>query len=105
MKNHCQANVGGVPHFFNLRLLAGKFIRLVGCLLFTCLSLLPAPGRAAVVVFDNASNYENSVAGAVFASTGSTPNTFMGDGYLLTPGTTNITGFDIFPVEPLVQAK
>src|SRR4030095_15852184 len=26
------------------------------------------------------------------------PNYFMGDGYLLLPGTTSITGFDLFPV-------
>src|SRR5215470_10896382 len=50
------------------------------------------------VVFDNISNFENGVPGATNASTGSTPNYFMGDGYLLTPGTTNISGFDVFPV-------
>src|SRR5438874_1974935 len=55
-------------------------------------------GKAAVVVFDNMSNYENGVSGTGIASTSSTPNYFMGDGYLLTPGTTSITGFDIFPV-------
>ncbi len=49
------------------------------------------------MVFDNMSNIENSQPGADFNSTTATPNTFMGDGYLLTPGTTNITGFDIFP--------
>jgi hypothetical protein len=31
-------------------------------------------------------------------STSSTPNTFMGDGYILAGGTTAITGFDLFPV-------
>ena len=56
------------------------------------------PGKADVVVFDNVSDFENGVFGAGATSTGSTPNTFMGDGYMLLPGTTNITGFDIFPV-------
>ena len=51
-----------------------------------------------VAVFDDMSNYENSVPGANAVFTSSTPNSFMGDGYLLTPGTTNITGFDVFPV-------
>jgi hypothetical protein len=51
-----------------------------------------------VAVFDDVSNEENSVPGAHTTYTTSTPNTFMGDGYLLTPGTTNITGFDVFPV-------
>lgn len=51
-----------------------------------------------VAVFDNVSDFENGVPGATNAALGSTPNSFMGDGYLLTPGTTNITGFDIFPV-------
>ena len=49
-----------------------------------------------VVVFDNVSNFEQGVPGATTAGIGSTPNSFMGDGYLLMPGTTNITGFDIF---------
>jgi hypothetical protein len=31
-------------------------------------------------------------------STSSTPNTFMGSAYNLAPGTTSITGFDIYPV-------
>jgi hypothetical protein len=31
-------------------------------------------------------------------STSSTPNTFMGDGYNLAPGTTAISGFDVYPV-------
>lgn len=51
-----------------------------------------------VAVFDNISNYENSAPGANASYVGSTPNSFMGDGYLLTPGVTNITGFDVFPV-------
>src|SRR5258706_8109939 len=60
--------------------------------------LTAAAVSKAAVVFDNISNYENSVAGATIAYTGSNPNTFMGDGYSLSPGTTAITGFDIFPV-------
>ncbi len=61
---------------------------------FVCASAI----HAATVVFDDMSNFEGSQPGASIAFTGSTPNTFMGDGYLLTPGTTNITGLDIFPV-------
>src|SRR5438874_2154874 len=52
----------------------------------------------AALLFDNMSNFENGVAGAGVASTGSTPNTFMGEGYNLIPGATAITGFDIYPV-------
>src|SRR5438445_7052253 len=51
----------------------------------------------AAVLFDNMSNFENSVAGANIASTSSTPHTFMGDGYSLISGANTITGFDIFP--------
>src|SRR2546430_75532 len=57
--------------------------------LFGIMGIAFAPlGKAAVVVFDNMSNYENGVSGAAIASTSSTPNYFMGDGYQLTPGTT-----------------
>ena len=49
------------------------------------------------VVFDNMSNFDNGVPGANITSSGSAPNTFMGAGYVLTPGTTSITGFDIYP--------
>ncbi len=52
----------------------------------------------ASLVFDNMSNYQNGDPNAHVASTGSTPNTFMGDAYTLTPGTTSITGFDLYPV-------
>lgn len=45
------------------------------------------------LVFDNMSDV-----GVVPNATGSTPNTFMGDGYVLAAGTTEITGFDVFPV-------
>ncbi len=57
----------------------------------------PAAG-ASNLVFDNISSFQNAVPGAVGTSTTSTPNTFMGDGYTLSAGTTAITGFDVFPV-------
>jgi hypothetical protein len=50
---------------------------------------------SADLVFDNISAPLNGDAGTLSA-TGSTPNTFMGAGMLL-PGTTQITGFDLFP--------
>jgi len=56
-------------------------------------SVVPGPN----VVFDNMSNFGNAVPGANVTSTASTPNTFMGAGYMLSPGTTSITGFDIYP--------
>jgi hypothetical protein len=62
------------------------------------LALLSAASVKADVVFDNMSNYEGGNTNSHIASTGSTPNTFMGDAYTLTSGTTDITGFDIFPV-------
>lgn len=57
-----------------------------------------ASAAQATLVFDNVSNFRNGVAGATGTSTGSTPNTFMGGAYNLLSGTTNITGFDLFPV-------
>ena len=58
-----------------------------------------SPQKASAnLVFDNISDYENSVAGSGVSYTASTPNTFMGGGYLLLTNTTQITGFDIFPV-------
>lgn len=60
--------------------------------------LVSAGTSKAQVVFDNMSNYEGGNTNAHVASTGSTPNTFMGDGYVLASGTTAITGFDLFPV-------
>jgi hypothetical protein len=57
-----------------------------------------ATASADLVVFDNMSNYQGGNTNARIASTGSTPNTFMGQGYVLTPGTTVITGFDLYPV-------
>lgn len=50
------------------------------------------------LVFDNWSNFENYNPLAYAAWTPDTPNSFMGDGYQLTPGTTNITGFDFIPM-------
>jgi hypothetical protein len=70
-------------------------------LLFTILAalgLFSMMAARADVVFDNISNAENGVAGAAITGTGSTPNTFMGDGYVLAAGTMDITGFDLFPV-------
>ena len=58
-----------------------------------------APRAHAALVFDNMSVYQgggNTNAG--ISSTGSTPNTFMGAGYTVTPGTAAITGFDVYPV-------
>jgi hypothetical protein len=67
--------------------------------LVTLFALSVAASAAhATLVFDNASNFRNSVAGATGTSTGSTPNTFMGGAYNLLSGTTSITGFDLFPV-------
>ncbi len=45
-----------------------------------------------IVVFDNLSNSRS------FTSTSSVPNTFMGNGYKLSAGTTNISGFELNPV-------
>lgn len=72
------------------------FLSAIGAALFL-LTAAPQVG-AQTLVFDNISNFENGVAGASVTSTSSTPNTFMGDGYNLAPGTTSITGFDVFPV-------
>jgi hypothetical protein len=84
--------------FFTKSNLNASVVRLWVALLVaaSCLSQIPAAQGA--VVFDNISNYENTMAGAAIASTSSTPNTFMGDGYNLIAGVTSINGFDIFPV-------
>ncbi len=50
--------------------------------------------RAGSVVFDNLTAQQNLAAGSAVNVTGSNPNTFMGDGYILTAGTTKISGFD-----------
>ncbi len=62
------------------------------------LLLAGSAAHAQTLVFDNLSNFENGVTGATGTSTASTPNTFMGDGYNLLSGTTDITGFDVAPV-------
>jgi len=62
------------------------------------LALLSAASVKADVVFDNMSNYEAGDTNSHVVTTGSTPNTFMGDAYVLATGTTDITGFDLFPV-------
>jgi hypothetical protein len=51
---------------------------------------------ASIVVFDNIT--ANQTAGTGIVSTSSNPNTFMGGAYVLTPGTTAISGFDLYPV-------
>jgi hypothetical protein len=60
--------------------------------------LLSLETAKADVVYDNFSNYENGVSGASATATASTPNTFLGGGYVLAPGTVDITGFDFYPV-------
>ena len=72
--------------------------RSVGILAATALTLGAAAASKAALVFDNVSNFRNAAAGASGTSTGTTPNTFMGDGYTLLSGTTSITGFDLYPV-------
>ena len=67
---------------------------------FVALGALLSTARQsnANLVFDNSSAFEKGYSGAGATSTGSTPNTFMGDGYILDPTTTAITGFDVYPV-------
>jgi hypothetical protein len=60
--------------------------------------ILSALSSKADLVFDNISNYQGGNTNAGISSTSSTPNTFMGGGYTLLPGTTSITGFDLYPV-------
>ncbi len=61
-----------------------------------CALTLVSTASQAVVVFDNVSAVQAATPGATITSTGSTPNTFIGDAYTLTAGTTQITGFDVF---------
>lgn len=56
---------------------------------------LASATASAALVFDNVTTPR---AAGSMTSTASTPNTFMGDGYVLAAGTTQITGFDLFPV-------
>lgn len=72
-------------------------MKLATLLMAVTLGFASASFGQGVVVFDNMSIVENSAPNDS-AYLGSTPNSFMGDGYLLTPGTTTITGFDFFPV-------
>lgn len=67
----------------------------IGAVLFACTAIASAQSQ---IVFDNMSNYEGGNTNAHVAATGSTPNTFMGGGYVLAAGTTAITGFDLYPV-------
>jgi hypothetical protein len=67
-------------------------------LAIAAMALVSAASSKADVVFDNLSNHEGGNTNSVFTSTGSTPNTFMGDAYVLAAGTTDITGFDLLPV-------
>jgi hypothetical protein len=61
---------------------------------FTALAIVAAVSQSQAQVLV----YDNHTATGSNASTSSTPNTFMGDGYNLLAGTTAITGFDIYPV-------
>ena len=71
-------------------------LRLVAAAAITNMALVNA--ARASLLFDNISDYESDVAGASVTDTSSTPNTFMGDGYVLATGATDITGLDLFPV-------
>ena len=53
---------------------------------------------AATVAYDNMTAIQSGDPSAHVTATGSTPNYFMGDGYTLAAGTTNISGFDLYPV-------
>ncbi len=60
-------------------------------------SLASASTSNATLIFDNMDGTAASGAPSL-TSTGSTPNTFMGDAYTVDPNTTDITGLDLFPV-------
>ena len=70
---------------------------ILSLLILAALTTTLVVSAQASLLFDNISNYQNSVPGATVSSTTSTPNTFMGDGYTLASGTTSLTGFDIYP--------
>lgn len=72
--------------------------RLIAISLAAGVCLLSAQLGEAACVFDNMSNVQTATPTSAVAATGSTPNYFMGDGYMLKPGTTSITGFDVYPV-------
>lgn len=61
-------------------------------------TFVAATSAKAAVVFDSATAFETSAPGVTISATSSTPNTFMGTGYTLLSGTSDITGFDLFPV-------
>jgi hypothetical protein len=63
--------------------------------LFATVAMILSIGQAQAQVTCVFDNY--SVRGGAF-STSSTPNTFMGDGFNLLANTTDIRGFDIYPV-------
>ncbi len=61
------------------------------------LAALAAPSHADLV-FDNVSNVQNAVAGASGSGQSAGNTVEMGGAYTLLAGTTEITGFDLFPV-------
>jgi len=69
--------------------------RLRHCLVTLILTFGAVAAAQATLVFDNITPQETD---GNLASTSSTPNTFMGDGYNLLSGTIDITGFDLYPV-------
>ena len=74
------------------RNISALFVAAVG------LGLIAVSTAKGGVVYDNISSIENSTPGTAIITTSSTPNTFVGDGFNLAAGTTEITGFDVVPV-------
>jgi len=70
------------------------FMKTLRILFAFAICLVSVAVSRGALLFDNIS----SDRGTNIAATGSTPNTFMGDGYNLLPGANTITGFDIYPV-------
>lgn len=70
-------------------------MKLTPRMLAACVMLASATLSDAQLAFNNVST---TPPGFNAFSTSSNPNTFMGDAYNLAPGTTAITGFDIYPV-------
>ncbi|MEI7730237.1 MAG: PEP-CTERM sorting domain-containing protein [Verrucomicrobiota bacterium] len=83
-----------MKHLLNTLTVGGSWLRTAAALAV----LLSATSVRAGVVFDNMSNLQGGNTNAHVSSTGSTPNTFMGDAYTVAAGTTTITGFDLYPV-------
>lgn len=95
MRNHRAS--GGFTHRISRGSHSRSLVRTRAAFgLAAVLALASSLTTKAACVFDNMSNVLNTNLSAV-TGTGSTPNFFMGDGYLLLPGVTNITGFDLFP--------